>query len=129
MVGRRTLATGLAVMGAGLAGLAACVSQPAATVTPAALEAAFAGHSYVGTQADGAAVCIHHAADGTFVGRAGGLVSGTWAIREDRLCYSYARNPDLSACRQVVLAGNRAALLEDGTLLSQGHLAEGNVCA
>ena len=111
--------------------LGGCVPTPAAPVpaAAAAVEEAFAGHSYVGTMPDGTAVCIHHAADGRFLGRADGLVSGAWSVEDDRLCYSYVQGPGQRECRQVVLAGSRVVLLFAEVVIGQGHLAEGNVCA
>ena len=111
--------------------VAGCV--PISTVpapAPAAeVEQAFAGHSYVGTLPDGSSVCIHHAEDGRFLGRAGGLVSGTWSVEEEGLCYAYVQGPPWFNCRQVALAGTRVVLLFAEIVIGEGHLAEGNVCA
>jgi hypothetical protein len=117
----------LAVVAAG----AGCVPTPAVPVAASTVEVeeAFAGHSYVGTLPDGSSVCIHHAEDGRFLGRAGGLVSGSWSVEEDGLCYAYVQGPPRPDCRQVVLAGNRVVLLFAEVVIGEGHLAEGNVCA
>lgn len=125
--GRHVLGT-VAAVAAALGGCVTDTGQPPA-MTDDALQLAIAGRSYVGTRADGSSVCIHHAADGRFLGRAGSLVSGSWAVEDGRLCYSYIQGPEEPECRQVVMAGNRAALLDEGTIAGQGHLAEGNVCA
>lgn len=110
---------------------AGCETGPPAPdyATGEILEEAISGASYVGTLPDGSAVCVYHAADGRFLGRANGLVSGEWSVREDGLCYVYLAGPGTTDCRQVALLGNRANLYFADIVIGQGHLSQGNVCA
>ncbi|MGF1626300.1 MAG: hypothetical protein ACFCVH_15570 [Alphaproteobacteria bacterium] len=120
--------TALAVMAGTLQG---CVPEAPAPVLAAGpqLGDAISGHSFVGTMPDGSSVCVYHAADGRFIGRSGGLVSGRWTVEDDRLCYAYVQGPDQSDCRQAVLRDDRIAFLFAELVIGQGRLAEGNVCA
>ena len=108
-----------------------CVPQPAppTAATGAQLTDAIGGKSYVGTMPDGSAVCVYHAPDGRFLGRADGLVSGRWTIEDDSLCYAYAVGPDRPDCRQVVTQGDRVAFVFAELVIGLGRLTEGNVCA
>jgi hypothetical protein len=111
--------------------VAACAPDGAAPVpaTQAQLEGAVADASFVGALADGSAICVYHGADGRFLGRSGGLISGTWSVEDGTLCYAYTEGPEMPDCRLAVLNGNRVVLLYDGEVVGQGTFNEGNICA
>lgn len=94
-----------------------------------AVEEAIMGASYVGTLPDGSSVCIYHAPEGHFLGRANGLISGQWSVGEDGLCYLYLQGPGTSDCRRLAISGTRANLYYADVVIGEGRLSQGNVCA
>lgn len=118
-------------------GLALCILLAACgpdvvVPTPATQEqvsAAVPDASFVGALTDGSAICVYHSADGRFLGRNQGLISGTWSVEDGTLCYTYTQGPDAQSCREIVFNGSRAVLLEGEEVAGQGTFSEGNVCA
>ena len=90
---------------------------------------AVSGHSYVGTMADGTGICVFHSPTGRFLGRNAGLISGSWTVDDDALCYGFEQGGSGQVCQQAVIIEDRIGFFSDDTLTSEGRLSQGSVCS
>ncbi|MEZ5669318.1 MAG: hypothetical protein R3F55_18155 [Alphaproteobacteria bacterium] len=118
-----------AAIGAGLALVGCADADVPAFADADALARALPDTSLVGTRADGAAVCLYHAESGRFIGRDPALVSGSWTIEDNAICYAFEQGGDRRSCARAVISGDRIAIFAEGALAAEGRLNEGNICS
>jgi len=87
------------------------------------------GNSVVGQLSDGTSYCEYHDSNSAVFGRDFEVYAGNWYVSNDYVCYTYPGTG--TDCQRARVKGQRITFKDanNGQMLAQGTVIQGNVCS